>query len=181
MVGNFFYAECQQGFDNEGSGFSLAEAHGIMTAMLCVDESIQFEQWQSEMTGSGMPADAFDGRFLESLMDLFENTRATFVDDGFEFSPCLPEAEVPVGERARALGEWCQGFLHGLGHADIRASWPGQCREIIADLIAITRVDPDSDGEDDEESLMELTEYVRVAVELIRIDLKALYDPEKIN
>jgi uncharacterized protein len=180
MTDHASYENCQLMIDDAGAECSVAEAHGIMTGMLCVDQWLAFEQWQNEMKITELFADDLEGPALGCMTNLFDNTRANFADGDFEFSPCLPDDEIPLGQRAQALSEWCQGFLHGLGRADVSKSWPGQCNEVIRDLIAISEVDSEA-AEDDEDSLMELVEYVRVGVELIRIELQQIYDAQKIH
>jgi uncharacterized protein len=181
MAGSLLYEDYQQIIDEDGAEFSVAEAHGLMTGMLCVDQSASFDQWENEMRSTGILADYFNREALDCMTALFEGTRNKFADGGFEFSPCLPDDDYTIAERARALSEWCQGFLQGLGHANVKRFGPGQCTEVISDLIAISDVDPNSNDEDDEDSLMELIEYVRVGVELIRIELQAMYDPRKVH
>lgn len=165
-----------------GAKFSLAEAHGIMTGMLCVDQSIGFEQWQHEIQLSALCDQNFAELVANCLARLFDETRDSFTDTGFEFEPCLPDDEIPCKDRTLALSEWCQGFLHGLGHANVKNQWPGQCKEIIGDFIAISDVDLEEEEEDDdEESLVELIEYVRVGVELIRIELLPMAIPKTLH
>ncbi|MGH8557314.1 MAG: UPF0149 family protein [Methylococcales bacterium] len=183
MIGDLFYQDYQQNFDDEGAEFLVAEAHGIMTGMLCVDQSLSFQAWENELRSARIFADDFYGRALECMIALFNDTRDKFEEGGFEFSPCLPDDEYPISKRTQALSEWCGGFLYGLGRAGVKISWPDPCKEIICDFIAISDVDPDSDEEDDndEDSLMELIEYIRVGVELIRIELQSLDNPRKVH
>lgn len=181
MIDNLRYEDYQQMIGGGGAEFSVAEGHGIMTGMLCIDESISFDRWQNEIQRSQILNRRFDGQALKYMVSLFDRTGEMFAAGGFEFSPCLPDDESQVAERADALSKWCQGFLYGLGHANVKMSWPGECNEIINDLIAISRLDPDSDDGDDEISLVELIEYVRVAVELIRADLQVMYDQQKMH
>ena len=80
------------------------------------------------------------------------------------FTPLLPADAAPIGVRVEALGEWCAAFLAGLGavaNTDLSESEA----EVLDDFVAISAVDADVDDDDDaERQLMELVEYVRVAV-----------------
>jgi uncharacterized protein YgfB (UPF0149 family) len=171
MTSGLPYDDYQLIIENSGTECSIAEAHGVMTGMLCVDQSVSFFGWQNELNSSRILTGEFDVQGVEHLVALFDSTRDLMAAGGFGFSPCLPDDDVDISDRVRVLSEWCQGFLHGLGSADVEMSWPGECKEIIKDFIAISQVDSDSDSEDDEASLMELVEYVRVGVELIRTEL----------
>ncbi len=173
MTSGLSYDDYQLIIENSGAECSIAEAHGIMTGMLCVDQSVSFFCWQNELNSSRILTGEFDAQGVEHLAALFDNTRDLMAAGGFGFSPCLPCDDVSISDRVFVLSEWCEGFLHGLGSADVEMSWPGECKEIINDFIAISQVDSDSDSdsEDDETSLMELIEYVRVGVELVRTEL----------
>ncbi|NBX41578.1 MAG: hypothetical protein EBR15_09230, partial [Gammaproteobacteria bacterium] len=88
-----------------------------------------------------------------------------------EFEPCLPDDATPVVDRAAALGQWCQGFLYGLGTSPIPdiEHLPAEIGEVVRDLTAITQVSVDeSDGaEANESAYAELVEFVRVGVQLL--------------
>jgi uncharacterized protein YgfB (UPF0149 family) len=79
----------------------------------------------------------------------------------------LPEDDNQSNLRATALSHWVQGFLYGLGYRGDEQDWPGDTQSILLDLTKIAQLDPQVDDEDDEQALMEITEYVRVSVLLI--------------
>ncbi len=94
-------------------------------------------------------------------------------DFDFSFSPLLPDDDDSLQERADALGEWCRGFLLGLGYGSNSADWPGECTEILRDFVDITHLDPEASGEEDESAYAELAEYVRVGVQVIQRELRS--------
>ena len=76
-------------------------------------------------------------------------------------------------DRAQALGEWCQGFLMGLGYQHAAEGiWPGETREILEDILQISTIDPSDVSESDEGDYLELEEYLRASVQLIRGELE---------
>jgi uncharacterized protein YgfB (UPF0149 family) len=87
----------------------------------------------------------------------------------------LPDDEEPVAVRAAALGQWCQGFLYGLGSNPIPdiEQLPEQVGEIVRDLTAMTRIDVDEAEslEDNEQAYSELVEFVRIGVQLLHDEL----------
>ena len=83
----------------------------------------------------------------------------------------MPEEDYPLEERAAALTGWCQGFLYGVGAVSSTADWPGETGEILKDIMEFSRLDTEVDGEDDENALMEINEYLRAAVLLITEEL----------
>ena len=74
----------------------------------------------------------------------------------------LPEDPQLVAERAISLGQWCQGFLYGLGTNEIPDidKLPAEVAEIVCDLTAITQVSVDSNESDEEKLKLIATEYV---------------------
>ena len=86
-------------------------------------------------------------------------------------SVLLPGDEQPIDARATALGQWCQGFLYGLGTSAIDdvTRLPGEVGEIVRDLSEITRIGVDGSEtlETNESAYAELVEFVRVGVQLL--------------
>jgi yecA family protein len=150
-----------------GAG-SAAEAHGLMSGMLCVDSATDTNQWLSDFFGTDTPLPDISVR--RCLTDLFTVTRQQLEDFDFSYVLLLPDDDEPLAERALALGEWCQGFLLGIGYAGKDSGWPGECTGILKDLLEIGRLDPEAAGEADESAYVELTEYVRIGVQVIRTE-----------
>jgi predicted dienelactone hydrolase len=79
--------------------------------------------------------------------------------------------DAPIGDRASALGQWCQGFLYGLGSRPLPdpESLPEQVGEIVRDLTSITQVgvDDSESDESNEQAYLELVEFVRVGAQLL--------------
>jgi yecA family protein len=150
---------------------SAAEAHGLLAGLLCMDAGIDVESWLEQILGPDEPSPS--GRDRALLVRLFEETRRQLNDFDFSFELFLPDDDQPLSERADALGEWCQGFLLGLGYGSKGADWPGECAEILRDFVEISRLDPEVSGEADEAAYAELAEYVRVGVQVIRSELQS--------
>jgi uncharacterized protein YgfB (UPF0149 family) len=153
-----------------GADFSAAEAHGVATGLLCVNENADSAYWLQELLHN-VPAIAEEQQQL--LLRLFEETRKLLnSDDDFEFDLFLPDETTPLNEQIEALISWCQGFLFGVAAAAPKASYSKEAHEILKDITEFTKLDTDSeDSEQDEIALMELTEYLRTAVLLLRAEL----------
>lgn len=150
---------------------SAAEAHGLLSGMLCMDAGIDCELWLENLFS---PEDSTaTGSDHGLLVQLFETTRQQLDDFDFSFEPLLPDENEPLEDRALALGEWCQGFLGGIGFAAKGSDWPGECTEILEDFVEISRLDPAASGETDETAYAELSEYVRVGVQVIRSEFQS--------
>jgi hypothetical protein len=93
-------------------------------------------------------------------------------DPEFGFAPLLPHEDAPLSEQLAALADWCRGFLVGLsagGRSDFERL-AGDSREIVEDFARIAQADAEGladAGEDAARELTELTEYVRVGVQLV--------------
>ena len=106
-----------------------------------------------------------------TLIHLFEDTRSLLASDDFEFDLFLPDDDVLLSEQVEALTYWCQGFLLGVGFTHATSDLSKEVREILKDIIEFTKLDTEAEGEEDESDFMEITEYMRSAVLLLRSEL----------
>jgi len=151
---------------------SAAEVHGIAVAMLCLDPKAEAGSWLSEAISN--EADLLEEDKL-LLINLFEQSQELMASDEFIFDLFLPDELAPLNQRCLALVQWCQGFLFGMGRLESKTSWPENVEEILKDIVEFTRLDTDPDSDDDEEeaegAIMEIQEYLRASVMLIRNEL----------
>ncbi len=115
----------------------------------------------------------------DMLPELYQFTAGQISSSGFEFSPLLPDDDFALNERLSSLGEWCQGYLYGLGNTglSLETELTGDIADALRDLASISHVaalEDESPEEEDEVSYSELIEYVRVAVLLIYAELNAV-------
>ncbi len=168
------YEEIQQALKAAHSLTEAAEAHGTLAGCLCTTVAYRFEDWLAEI----LPDGEADPGPTETLRDLFERTSDALGTDQMEFTPLLPEDREPIDARASALGQWCQGFLYGLGASSLNDArqLPGEVGEIVRDLSEITRVGVDATDslESNEGAYAELVEFVRVGVQLVFEELEPL-------
>jgi uncharacterized protein YgfB (UPF0149 family) len=154
-----------------------AEAHGTLVGSLC-SMRCSLDDWLAEI----LPDGRADARSADSLRAIFDTTSGALGDGSLSFQPLLPGDDAPIGDRTSALGEWCQGFLYGLGagaampEAD---SLQGEAAEVLRDMTEITHVDvdPEDDMETNEAAYAELVEFVRVGVQLLYAHLQPLREP----
>lgn len=150
-----------------------AEAHGTLVGALC-SMSCSLADWLAEILPEGR-ADEFTAASLRSL---FDSTTSALGDGSFDFQPLLPDDEESIGARTAALGEWCQGFLYGLGSGAMPdpETLQSDAAEVLRDLTEISHVDvdPEDDINSNEEAYAELVEFVRVGVQLVYAHLEPL-------
>ncbi len=149
------------------SDISAAEAHGIAVGMLTVEAQTEADNWLQELVNDSVSILDADRTLLLSL---FEQTRHLLHPDTdeFAFDLFLPDDDQPLYEQVEALRSWCQGFLFGVGYARSSGDWPGDTGEVMHDIIELTKMDNEAEGEDDANALMEIREYLRAAVFIVR-------------
>lgn len=159
---------------------SAAELHGIAVAMLCLDPKTEVGTWLSE-------AISREADLLEEdkmlLINLFDQSKELMESDEFLFDLFLPDDEEAVAYRCLALVQWCQGFLFGLGRIETSTKWPADVEEVLKDIVEFTKLDTDIDSDDEEaeSSLMEIQEYIRAAVMLIRSELNDVNTSNRVH
>lgn len=125
------------------------------------------------LAGAGAAArESLSGR----LQQAFEETRHHLGAARFDFELLLPGETASISERAEALADWCRGFVLGLLHnrAFSVSQLPGDAAEIVRDIMAICEAEGGAgDPEQEERALFELTEYVRIGVQLVYMELNA--------
>ncbi len=163
MTDSVSYAALEAALAAAGKPFQAAEVHGILSGLLCVDADVPVERAVAAVTEafSAVPEEP-----VPLISSLLSQTRLAFEDTQLTFDLLLPEDEVPLSQRAQSLAYWCQGYLYGLGTGGKR-KWSGQAEEILRDFQAICQLDPEAEGEENEQAFAELVEYVRIGAQLL--------------
>jgi uncharacterized protein YgfB (UPF0149 family) len=150
-----------------------AEAHGTLVGALCSSDC-SLDDWLGQI----LPEGKAEAVAAVRLRTIFESTSESLGDGMLRFAPLLPTDDAPIVDRTAALGEWCQGFLYGLGTGPLpeQGALQGDAAEVLRDLTEITHVDvdPEVDEEQNEQAYTELVEFVRVGVQLVYAHLTPL-------
>lgn len=168
------YAQCEEALSGIEADIDMAECHGVMCGLLCACAPFADQQWLAEAIGEDAKA-AHAQHCCNVLMAVREETVARLDGGGMEFSPMLPDEGESMRVRTRALADWCTGFLYGLGVGGVKSfeRLPANTQEILNDFLALTRISDETDESEAEETdYMELVEYVRVGVMLVREELR---------
>ena len=94
-------------------------------------------------------------------------------DRSFSFELLLPGSDASLAERSGALFDWCRGFLGAFGlAAGSQPPLSDEGTEALGDLAKLAGAQPQDDGDEDEDedALVEIEEFVRVAVLLLHGD-----------
>ena len=164
------------------SDISGAECHGILCGLLCNPPGFQADAWLSHVTGREDLSPFEIDTEHHPLWQMLRETASALESEELEFDLALPADEEPLPTRTRALGEWCAGFVSGVGLCGLKdiAVLSTEAREFIEDLQKIMLVDSVSAaGELDESALVELCEYVRIGAVLVADELPQLMEEAK--
>jgi uncharacterized protein YgfB (UPF0149 family) len=150
---------------------SAAQAQGLASGMLCVNAQTASSCWLTELLGNAGPMSTENEALL---LRLFEGARQALAANDFEFNLFLPDEDILLSTRVIALKEWCQGFLWGVGSVHSTQLHDSEhMREILKDITEFTKLDTVAEGEEDENAFMEVTEYLKSAVLLLRDELNS--------
>ena len=161
------------GLARTDSPLSAAESHGLLCGMLCSLGNFELDVWLAEVlpqpdVGSGLYAEC-----RRQLQTSYAATVAGLNSSELDFYPLLPNDEATIEQKTVALADWCQGFVFGMGFGgDGRVkSMPDDTLALLQDLNEISRATVSENPAEDEDSYLELVEYVRVGVMLIHEEL----------
>ena len=174
------YDEIGNAFARANALGSPAEFHGMICGRLSGGQRMSGHELQA----SAADQLALDEPQLMALHDnitrIYRSTVTAIEDEAFSFNLMLPDDDHELSVRVASLGEWCQGFLMGLGQSGLQGSTElsEDVSGALRDLASIAQAsddrleddlleDDDDQLEEDEKHYMELVEYVRMVVLMI--------------
>lgn len=170
------FSDLKEILNSAGMICGAAECHGTVCGALCAGAD-EDEAWLTHLLDEATGGEARVAVGRRALLDLCDQSRSLLQSGTLEFAPLLPDDETGLAERTAALGEWCQGFLYGMGLAGERLqldALPDEAGEVLRDMgqIAQAGFEGDEDDDADEAAYAEIVEYVRVGVQLIYEELQ---------
>lgn len=186
MTGSIDHNDVDAVLRNAGSDWSAAQAHGLLCSRLAVLGAEGGADWFGLVLPEANAASVSHGEHLALLDELYNETYRQLSERQSEFEPLLPGEGETDSLVTLALAEWCEGFLHGLV-SDVKAESLKKTlaaeplSDIIKDMLEITRAtaDDNDDSEGNDEALVELIEYLRVATQLVYEELADLRNPKQ--
>ena len=165
------YHELQNKLDSANASVDAAEVHGVICGV--ISSNMDFPvYWFEELFDQAEEGDLLVADCRTKVESLYQTTISQIEDAGLGMQLLLPDDEQPVANRALAVSHWCNGFLYGLGLSDesFEDKLSDEAREALEDIASFTRMDTDSieESEDEENALIEITEFLWVAAMLIR-------------
>lgn len=158
----------------------LAECHGIACGLLVRQHKANPDAYFDLLALLEVARDP-QPDFRTTLEDLFTASRDQLCDDQLGLTLWLPGDTESLEDRTAALAQWCNGFLASIGAGDDQRlnSLSGEATESLADLQEIAMAEiGESDGadggdlEEEEVAFAEIVEYIRIAVLILREELR---------
>jgi yecA family protein len=166
------YSEFVKTLQRHSIEASPAEAQGVIAAVLCLPQPDQADWLELFLSSESATIPEPDPELSGALLSLFQTTREQLFEDGFEFTLYLP-TETPLSRRASAVAAWCRGFLLGISAGHLTAANSSDLlREILSDMVDISGAESGpEESEEEERALMEIEEYLKAAVHLVREEM----------
>jgi len=168
------YQQLTQALERLQIAADAAECQGALSAVICLTGEAGLASWLPahfpEIEAGVAEGNALAGEAKQLIVDLYQNTLGQLGQGTLDYTLLMPDDEDSLQERTDALGHWCQGFLLGMRYSgvDDPGLFTGELAEILDDIREISQVTSDAleNTEEEEQSYMELVEYLRVGVML---------------
>lgn len=165
------YDEATHLFREAGITTDAAEAHGIITGVLCAPDSARVS-WHSLIVGREAGGNReTPAELTELLAAMYRSALAHLNGLECAFTPLLPGDEHSLAEQIDGLTDWCRGYLLGLNAGGLRDTQllSGDAKEILNDITRISEAEMDTAlaSEEEEQALVEIVEYLRIGVQLV--------------
>jgi uncharacterized protein len=171
------YDALQESLTRSGLPLALAEVHGTICGVVCSSGERGALTWVAESIAENVEHEdrPEEEELRATLQAIALATARVLAGDDLEFTPLLPDDDAPLDEQVRALASFCEGFLSGLGLGQTTAL-DGELEEILGDFAQISRAgltaEDDENRDQADFALAELTEYVRVSVQIVYEELR---------
>jgi uncharacterized protein len=158
--------------DELGLACSAAFVHGSLCGLLTVGTRFASAEWLDLALSEPDLASQLPPEAHSELSEFAQHQQAQLHTGLLGLAPLLPDDESALTERVKALHDWCDGYLGGLGlsgNLKKNTALSRDLRDALRDLqqIVSSEIELDAnDQETDENAYMELYEYVRAVIDL---------------
>jgi len=167
-------SELDEALENCDSGRNSIQAHGLLCGYIMTHGLKGHDMWLHRMFENSSNEKGDKVKYKSLFDDLFIETLRQLEERQSEFELFLPEDDRDLLTRTKAIGSWCNSYLHGLiSSVTTEKLKKAINREptsiLIKDLLEMTKatIGEEYDDETNERSYAELVEYTRIAVQLI--------------
>ena len=171
-----------------GSTWNAGQTHGLLCSRLALAGAEGASRWLAQVLADTDPENSLCTECQAMLEALCTSTWQQLSERQSDFMLLLPDDDDSAQVRTEALGQWCEGFLHGLvsetpGDALRERLASDPLSDIIKDLLEITRatVGEEANEQATDNAFAELVEYLRVAAQLTYEELAEFREPSSIQ
>lgn len=146
---------------------SASYTHGVITAFMSTGINMQGRIWLEPLIEGARKKGLKKLKSL--LLELYELTFKTLVESWAQFELLVPAHE-SLENRARAVSEWCDGYLYGLALGGIQdlhlQNFSEEEQEMVERFVEISQLDLKSItiSQEDETAFRDLYDYIRDSV-----------------
>lgn len=140
--------------------------HGLWCGLIVGEQYCKPQDWIDLAWDATDVWVQLDAKAQAALLQLAQQSIIALSTFDFGFQLLLPDDEAPLQLRADAVNEWCFGFAFGLQNQRYQhALLTGDGAQALADITKISEMDFGIiECEEEEQSYMEVVEFVRMAV-----------------
>ncbi len=174
------YEQIEDALSRVESPYSPEDCHGMLCAMLIVNNSLRCNRWLDEICTHTPHNQSNVMEERDTLQALYEHTKQELNDALLDFSLLIPEDIDSLSGRVVALKKWCEGFLFGLALAGVNdlSQLPEDSFEVLQDIVTISQAsEEDEEDEMNEVAYNDILEYVRMGILLINEELQPMNSP----
>ncbi|PCJ49345.1 MAG: hypothetical protein COA74_05650 [Gammaproteobacteria bacterium] len=164
------YDELQQLLDDNHLLITVAELQGLLMGFYAAGLDLNDLSWKANLLKQLSTTEPVPDVIDTELTRINGELREMISTELFGLELLLPPDESSAVARAEAMGYWCQGFLLGyLQLTENKEESDEDVDDALSDLEEISNLDLDTVGstEEDEKSLFELAEHIKVSAQII--------------
>jgi uncharacterized protein len=174
-----------------GMSSSIAEAHGLFTGLICTNQGKDPQQvfpWVEKLDLDIDQDNLLVKEALEILDAFYQMIKSSLASTEIEFQLAIIDND-PIEQRLADFSIWVQSFLYGLSlNKNFKLQQCSkQIQEIVNDFVKLSHAEDyeltteeENAEKENEQSLFELIEYVRIGVITINDELNLITNPQKI-
>ena len=164
------YEDLQNTLDDGQLLITAAEIHGLLMGFYSAGLSHDDTAWKQQITKHLKESPSMK-QFIDQHFTAVNNALCKMINaEIFGLQLLLPDDNSTTVARGEALGYWCQGFILGYHQVtELKDGSDVDLDDALSDIEEISNIDLDSIGksEEDEKSLFQLTEHIKVSAQLI--------------
>jgi len=148
-----------------------AKVHGLLCAFMCAGTQRDTDWVQAVLPGLSFGKGTSAREALSEIFALYDFSYQKLHTMTFDFRMLLPNEDERLSVRAKAVSEWCEGFMSGFQLAGLKigSHHSEDVQDALLHFSEFAALDYESItvSDEDEMAYLEVMEYVRMAVLMI--------------